>query len=71
MSEGAGISSSVAIREELTRLACGDLLGPAGGPNEQVTEGSGRARYLTGKKCLFLQRIGHDQILEIRGDLLP
>jgi hypothetical protein len=46
---GAAISSSVAIREELTRFVCGDLLGPAGGPNEEVTEVRGRARYLTGR----------------------
>ena len=36
--------SSVAIREELTRLVCGDLLGPAGGPNEEVAEGRVRER---------------------------
>jgi len=50
MSERAGISSSVAIREELTRFVCRGLLGPAGGPNEEVTEGRVRERYLTGMK---------------------
>ena len=50
MSEGAGALSSVGIREELIRLVCGDLLGPAGGPNEEVTEGRVRERYLTGMK---------------------
>ena len=50
MSERAGISSSVAIREELTRLVCGDLLGPAGGPNEEATEERVRGRCLTGMK---------------------
>jgi hypothetical protein len=40
MSEGAVALSSVGIREELIRLVCGDLLGPAGGPNEEVSEGA-------------------------------
>src|SRR5512137_1478525 len=56
MSEGAGTLSSVGIREELIRLVCGDLLGPAGGPNEEVTEGRVRERYLTG--MLAPRRVG-------------
>ena len=31
-------------------LVCGDLLGPAGWPNEEVTEGRVQERYLMGMK---------------------
>jgi len=51
-----GSPSAVAIREELVRLVCGDLLGPAGGPHEEVTEGRVRERYLTG--MLAPRRVG-------------
>lgn len=54
--QGAGGSSSVAIREELARLVSGDLLGPAGGPTEEVHEGRVRERYLTG--MLAPRRVG-------------
>lgn len=55
MSE-AGIPSSVVIREELVRLVCGDLLGPAGGPLEEIVEPRVRERYLTG--MLAPRRVG-------------
>ena len=48
--------STVAIRDELVRLVNGDLLGPAGGPREEVTEGRVRERYLTG--MLAPRRVG-------------
>ncbi|MHB8836204.1 MAG: hypothetical protein ACYC9Y_10905 [Candidatus Methylomirabilia bacterium] len=47
MSEAA-ILSAVAIREELVRLFCNDLLGPAGGPEEEILENRVRERYLLG-----------------------
>ncbi len=40
--------SSLELRDELERLVIGDLLGPAGGPDEIVTEPYVRGRYLVG-----------------------
>ena len=40
--------SSSAIRDELERLVLLDLLGPAGGPEEEVEDSSVRDRYLVG-----------------------
>lgn len=40
--------SPAAIREELEKLALLDLLGPAGGPEEEVNESSVQDRYLVG-----------------------
>jgi hypothetical protein len=43
-----GIPSSTKIREELERMVVRDLLGPVGGPEEEVDEPSVRDRYLVG-----------------------
>jgi hypothetical protein len=40
--------SPSALRDELERLVLQDLLGPAGGPEEEIDEGSVRDRYLVG-----------------------
>ena len=40
--------SRSAIRAELEQLVLGDLHGPAGGPEEELDEGSVSDRYLTG-----------------------
>jgi len=40
--------SSNAIRDELKKLVLADLLGPAGGPQEEVAEARVRDRYLVG-----------------------
>src|SRR5205085_3659416 len=40
--------SPAALRDELERLVLQDLLGPAGGPEEEIDEGSVRDRYLVG-----------------------
>src|SRR6266699_694362 len=40
--------STAALRDELERLVLYDLLGPAGGSEEEVDEGSVRDRYLVG-----------------------
>lgn len=59
MAAGGGMGekmSSVAIREELVRMVCGDLLGPVGGPLEEVHEPRVRERYLTG--MLAPRRVG-------------
>ena len=40
--------SPSAIRDELERLVLLDLLGPAGGPEEEVEDSSVRDRYLVG-----------------------
>ncbi|MGB8344831.1 MAG: helicase, partial [Ktedonobacteraceae bacterium] len=40
--------SPSAIRDELQRLVLLDLLGPAGGPEEELEEGNVRDRYLVG-----------------------
>ncbi len=43
-----GTPSSVQVRAELEELVLKDLLGPAGGPDEEITEQSVRDRYLVG-----------------------
>ena len=40
--------SPAALRDELEQLVLQDLLGPAGGPEEELDEGSVRDRYLVG-----------------------
>src|SRR5439155_25956510 len=40
--------SPAALRDELERLVLQDLLGPAGGPEEEIDEASVRDRYLVG-----------------------
>ena len=42
------IPSPMKIREELKRMVLRDLLGPVGGPEEEIDEQSVRDRYLVG-----------------------
>ena len=49
------IPSSMRIREELERMVVRDLLGPVGGPEEEIDEPSVRDRYLVGMLCLYDQ----------------
>ena len=42
------IPSQHQLRAELEAMVLGDLLGPAGGDNEELTERSARDRYLVG-----------------------
>ncbi len=48
------IPSQVELRAELERLVVGDLLGPVGGPEEEIAEGRPQDRYLLG--CLAPNR---------------
>ena len=43
-----GVPSSMKIRDELEQMVLNDLLGPAGGQEEEITEQSVRDRYLVG-----------------------
>ena len=43
-----GIPSPVGLRAKLEEMVVGDLLGPAGGPDEELTERNVRDRYLVG-----------------------
>src|SRR5713226_9740355 len=47
-SDGRRLVSPAAIRDELHRIIRCDLLGPAGGPEEEIHERSVRQRYLVG-----------------------
>lgn len=51
------IPSSAAIRAELEQLVIADLLGPAGGSEEEITERSVRDRYLVGMLAPRQQQI--------------
>lgn len=51
------LPSPAAIRAELERLVIADLLGPAGGPEEEVNERSVRDRYLVGMLAPRQQQI--------------
>lgn len=45
---GVDIPSAVAIRDVLVRLSCNDLLGPAGGPEEETLANRVHERYVLG-----------------------
>ena len=52
--------SPAAIRDELEGLVRNDLLGPAGGPDEEIDEASVRGRYLVGKLAPSNQTVEPD-----------
>jgi hypothetical protein len=58
--------SPSALRDELERLVLQDLLGPAGGPEEEIDEGSVRDRYLVGALAP-----GDQQVIPEEMDELP
>ena len=49
------IPSPTRIREELEQMVLKDLLGPVGGPEEEIDEPSVRDRYLVGMLALKMQ----------------
>jgi len=61
------------IREELQQLVLADLLGPAGGPDEEVDEDRVRERYLVGALAPCRQAVGggEDDAFAVAGDDTP
>jgi hypothetical protein len=59
------IPSSVQIRAELEELVLNDLLGPAGGAAEEITEQSVRDRYLVGMLAPTRQNLSPEQFDEL------
>lgn len=57
--------SPSALRDELERLVLQDLLGPAGGPEEELAEDSVRDRYLVGALAPRDQQILPEEIDEL------
>src|SRR5215216_5398766 len=53
--------SSSQIRAELERLVILDLLGPAGGPEEELAEGGVRDRYLVGMLAPRQQQVAPEE----------
>ncbi len=53
------------IRAELEELVLNDLLGPAGGPAEEVTEQSVRDRYLVGMLAPTRQNLSPEEFDEL------
>src|SRR4051812_31847420 len=60
------IPSSAVIRAELEHLVLLDLLGPAGGPDEEITERSVRDRYLVGMLAPRQQQIAPEEQDDLR-----
>src|SRR4051794_21078168 len=59
------IPSPTRIREELERLVLNDLLGPVGGPEEEVDEPSVRDRYLVGMLAPKRQELSPEEFDEL------
>ena len=57
--------SPSAMRDELEQLVLQDLLGPAGGPEEELDEGSVRDRYLVGMLAPRDQQIVPEELDEL------
>src|SRR5260370_11749383 len=57
--------SPSALRDELERLVLQDLLGPAGGPEEEIDEGSVRGRYLVGALAPRDQQVLPEELDEL------
>src|SRR6266702_3927739 len=57
--------SPSALRDELERLVLLDLLGPAGGPEEELEDGSVRDRYLVGALAPREQRTTPEEMDEL------
>ena len=53
--------SPAALRAELERLVILDLLGPAGGPEEEIAEGGVRDRYLVGMLAPRQQQVAPEE----------
>lgn len=61
----ASIPASRAIRAELESLMFKDLLGPADGPTEEVTEQTVRDRYLVGMLAPTQQNLEPEEFEEL------
>lgn len=59
------VPSPAALRDELEQLVLLDLLGPAGGPGEEVNESSVRDRYLVGQLAPSHQQIKPEELDEL------
>src|SRR5436190_3154119 len=59
------IPSPTKIREELERMVVKDLLGPVGGPEEEIDEPSVRDRYLVGMLAPKRQELSPEQFDEL------
>jgi hypothetical protein len=53
--------SPAALRDELEQLVLLDLLGPAGGPEEEINEGNVRDRYLVGALAPSFKQIAPEE----------
>jgi hypothetical protein len=59
------IPSPTKIREELERMVLSDLLGPVGGPEEEISEQSVRDRYLVGMLAPKRQELAPEEFDEL------
>src|SRR5437762_3533356 len=59
------IPSSMKIRDELEQMVLHDLLGPVGGPEEEISEPSVRDRYLVGMLAPKRQELSPEEFDEL------
>ena len=59
------IPSSMHIRDELEQMVLNDLLGPVGGPEEEIDEQSVRDRYLVGMLAPKRQELSPEEFDEL------
>ena len=59
------IPSPMKIREELEQMVLNDLLGPVGGPTEEIVEQSVRDRYLVGMLAPKRQELSPEEFDEL------
>ncbi|NTW97857.1 MAG: hypothetical protein HGB28_04830 [Oscillochloris sp.] len=62
--------SPAALRADLERLVILDLLGPVGGPEEEIAEGGVRDRYLVGMLAPRQQQVAPEQQDDINTSLV-
>jgi hypothetical protein len=60
-----GVPSPMKIREELEQMVLNDLLGPVGGPEEEIDEPSVRDRYLVGMLAPKRQELSPEEFDEL------
>jgi hypothetical protein len=61
----SSIPSPTRIREELEQMVLKDLLGPVGGPEEEIGEQSVRDRYLVGMLAPKRQELSPEEFDEL------
>src|SRR6266478_6786398 len=59
------IPSSMKIRDELEQMVLNDLLGPVGGPKEEIDDPSVRERYLVGMLAPKRQELSPEEFDEL------